>query len=157
MSAIYVDTSIAGYLSARSASDVVFQGRSELTRRWWQQRREGFDLYISQLVLDEAGAGDPAAAADRLRLLEGLPLLGESAEADHLADLLLARHLLPGKAAADAQHVALAATAGVGYLLTWNCKHIANADVLPALYETIRAEGFPPLLSVTPEELSDGS
>ena len=61
---------------------MVFQGRQELTRRWWQQRREGFDLYISQLVLDEAGAGDPTAAADRPRLLEGLPLLGESAEAD---------------------------------------------------------------------------
>ena len=157
MSAIYVDTSIAGYLSVRSASDVVSQGRPELTRRWWQQRSEGFDLDISQLVLDEAGAGDPAAAADRLRLLEGLPLLGESAEADHLADLLLARHLLPGKAAADAQHVALAATAGVDYLLTWNCKHIANADLLPALYETLRAEGFPPLLIVTPEEFSDAS
>ena len=52
MSAIYVETSIVGYLTARSASDVVFQGRQELTRRWWQQRREGFDLYISQLVLE---------------------------------------------------------------------------------------------------------
>ncbi len=80
---------------------------------------------------------------------------GESAEADRLADLLLARHLLPSKAAADAQHVALAATAGVDYLLTWNCKHIANADLLPALYETLRAEGFPPPLIVTPEEFSD--
>jgi hypothetical protein len=113
MSAIYVETSIVGYLTARSASDVVFQARQQLTRRWWQQRREGFDLYISQLVLDEAGAGDPTAAADRLRLLEGLPLLDESVEADRLADLLIARHLLPAKAAADAQHVALAATAGV--------------------------------------------
>ena len=155
MSAIYVETSIVGYLTARSASDVVFQARQELTRRWWQKRREGFDLYISQLVLDEAGAGDPTAAADRLRLLEGLPLLGESAKADRLADLLIARHLLPAKAAADAQHVALAATAGVDYLLTWNCKHIANADLLPALYETLRAEGFPPPLIVTPEEFSD--
>lgn len=154
MSAIYVDTSIVGYLTPRSASDVVFQARQQLTRRWWQQRREGFDLYISQLVLDEAGAGDPSAAADRLRLLEGLPLLGESAEADRLADLLIARHLLPAKAAADAQLVALAATAGVDYLLTWNCKHIANADLLPALYETLRAEGFPPPLIVTPEEFS---
>jgi hypothetical protein len=107
------------------------------------------------LVLDEAGAGDPTAAADRLRLLEGLPLLGESAEADRLADLLIARHPLPAKAAADAQHVALAATAGVDYLLTWNCKHIANADLLPALYKTLRAEGFPPPLIVTPEEFSD--
>ena len=157
MSAIYVETSIVGYLTARSVSDVVFQARQELTRRWWQTRREGFDLYISQLVLDEAGAGDPAAAADRLRLLEGLPLLGESAEADRLADLLIAHHLLPAKAAADAQHVALAAPAGVDYLLTWNCKHIANADLLPALYETLRAEGFPPLLIVTPEEFSDAS
>jgi len=154
MSAIYVETSIVGYLTARSASNVVFEARQELTRRWWQQRREGFDLYISQLVLDEAGAGDPAAAADRLCLLEGLPLLGESAEADRLADLLVARHLLPAKATADALHVAMAATAGVDYLLTWNCKHIANADLLPALYETLRAEGFPPLI-VTPEEFSD--
>ena len=154
MSAIYVETSIVGYLTARSASDVVFQARQELTRRWWQQRRDGFDLYISQLVLDEAGAGDPTAAVDRLSPLEGLPLLGES-EADRFADLLLARHLLPSKAAADAQHVALAATAGVDYLLTWNCKHIANADLLPPLYETLRAEGFPPPLIVTPEEFSD--
>ena len=88
-------------------------------------------------MLDEAGAGDPTAAADRL------------------ADLLIARHRLPPKAAADAQHVALAATAGVDYLLTWNCKHIANADLLPALYTTLRAEGFAPPLIVTPEEFSD--
>jgi hypothetical protein len=126
-----------------------------LTRRWWQTRREGFDLYISQLVLDEAGAGDPTAAADRLRLIEGLPLLGESAEADRLADLLIARHLLPAKAAADAQHVALATIAGVDYLLTWNCRHIANADLLPTLYDTLRVAGFTPPLIVTPEEFSD--
>ena len=110
---------------------------------------------MRQLVLDEAGAGDPTAAADRRHLLEGLPLLGESVDPDRLADLLLARHLLPPQAAADAQHVALAATAGGDHLLAWNCKHIANADVLPALYETLRAEGFPPPLIVTPEEFSD--
>jgi hypothetical protein len=117
MSAIYIETSIVGYLTARSGSDVVFQARQEPTRRWWQQRREGFDLYISQLVLDEVAAGDPEAA--------------------------------------DAQHVALAATAGVDYLLTWNCKHIANAHLLPDMYETLRAEGYLPPLIVTPEEFSD--
>lgn len=50
---------------------------------------------------------------------------------------------------------ALAATAGVDYLLTSNCRHIANADLLPALEETLRAEGFPPSLIVMPEEFSD--
>lgn len=155
MSAVYVETSIIGYLTARSSSDVVFQARQELTRRWWQQRREEYELYVSQLVLDEAGAGDPTAAVDRLRLLEGFPLVDESAEADRLADLLIARHLLPAKAAADALHVALAAAAGVDYLLTWNCRHIANADLLPAMYETLRDQGFAPPLIVTPEEFSD--
>ena len=62
MSAIYVETSIVGYLTARSVSDVVFQARQELTRRWWQTRREGFDLYISQLVLDE---GAPRKSSGR--------------------------------------------------------------------------------------------
>ena len=72
-----------------------------------------------------------------------------------MADLLIARHLLPAKAAADAQHVALAAAAGVDYLLTWNCRHIANADLLPMMYETLRDQGFAPPLIVTPEEFSD--
>jgi hypothetical protein len=59
MSAICVEAPIVGYLTARSAADMVFQARQELTRRWWQQRRDDFDLSISQRVLDEAGAGDP--------------------------------------------------------------------------------------------------
>jgi len=69
MSAIYVETSIVGYLTARSASDVVFQARQELTRRWWQKRREGFDLYISQLVLDEAGGSTRRPGYHRWRRL----------------------------------------------------------------------------------------
>ena len=157
MKTIYVETSIVGYLTARSAADIVFQARQALTRRWWQQRRDEFELYISQLVLDEASGGDPVAAASRLQLLEGVPLLGQSEEADRLADLLLDRHLLPAKAAADAQHIALAAIAGVDYLLTWNCTHIANADVLPSLYDTLASEGLSAPLIVTPEEFSDGN
>lgn len=73
MKTIYVETSIVGYLTVRSVKDVVFQARQELTRRWWQQRRQEFIAYTSQLVLDEAGAGDPNAAAERLRALDGMP------------------------------------------------------------------------------------
>ena len=155
MKTIYVETSIVGYLTVRSGKDVVFQARQELTRRWWQQRRREFIAYTSQLVLDEAGAGDPNAAAERLRALDGMPLLAASDDADRLADILLTRHLLPAKAVIDAQHVALATIADVDYLLTWNCKHIANATVLPAVYETLRAEGYTPPLIVTPQEFSN--
>lgn len=155
MASVYIETSIVGYLTARSSTDVIFQARQELTRRWWADRRDDFDLFISQLVLDEASAGDPSAASERLNLVHGLPLIDTSPEVDRLADLLIDRHLLPRKAVADAQHVATATIAAVDYLLTWNCKHIANADRLPLIYSTLRDEGFDPPLIVTPEEFSD--
>ena len=154
MKTIYVETSIVGYLTVRSVKDVVFQARQELTLRWWQQRQE-FKLVTSQLVIDEAGAGDPAAAEERLRLLQPVPLLDvEHPEVRPLADRMVSDHLLPAKAEVDAQHVAVATVFGVDFFLTWNCKHIANAEMLPRIYETLRARGYEPPLVVTPEEFS---
>ncbi len=110
---------------------------------------------MSQLVLDEATASDPSAAQERLELLRGIPLLDiQHPDVSPLAGSLIAAHLLPETAVADAMHVAVAAVFGVDYLLTWNCKHIANADRLPRIYETLRAKGFQPPLIVTPEEFS---
>jgi hypothetical protein len=155
MATVYIETTIIGYLTSRSASDIIFQARQELTRRWWGGRREDFDLYVSQFVLDEAAAGDPTAAAERLELLASLPVLDSGyPDVDRLADLLIDHHLLPPKARTDAQHVAVATVFAVDYLMTWNCKHIANADRLPSIYATLRGEGFDPPLIVTPEEFS---
>ena len=88
-------------------------------------------------------------------LLDGLPLLdiGHPGVAV-LADRLISEHLLPSKAAADARHVAVATIFGVDYLLTWNCKHIANAETLPRIYSMLRDSGYEPPLIVTPEEFS---
>ena len=156
MPTIYIETTIIGYLTARSATDVIFLARQELSRRWWDGRRSEYDLYVSQFVLDEASAGDPTAAAERMALLDGLQILDSGhPDVDRLADLLIDQHLLPSKARADAQHVAVATAFGVDYLLTWNCKHIANADRLPLIYSTLRREGFDPPLIVTPEEFSN--
>ena len=156
MASIYIETTIFGYLTARSTSDVVFQARQELTRRWWDGRRGNYDLYVSQFVLNEAGAGDPTAAAERLHLLDGLEVLDSGhPDVDRMADILIDQQLLPAKAQTDAQHVAVATVFAVDYLLTWNCKHIANADRLPLIYSTLRDEGFEPPLIVTPEEFSN--
>ncbi len=106
-------------------------------------------------MLDEVGAGDSEAAEERLRLLAGIPLLSSSdARIDTLADLLLSRHLLPEKARTDATHLAIAAVHEVEYLLTWNCRHLANAALLPAVYRLTEACGYEPPLIVTPEEFS---
>jgi hypothetical protein len=149
------ETSIVGYLTARSVASVIFQARQQLTRAWWERHRHKYELVTSQLVLDEATAGDVAAARERQVLLLSLPLLDiEHPEVQPLAERLIEAHLLPARAGADARHVAVATVFGVDYLLTWNCKHIANADTLPGIYRLLREAGFDPPLIVTPEEFS---
>ena len=155
MATVYVETSIIGYLTARSSDAVIFRARQELTRQWWHGHRQKYDLVASQLVLDEISAGDTAAAQERLRFLQGVPLLDVlHPDVDRLADRLIAFHLLPETAAADARHVSVSAVFGVDYLLTWNCKHIANAEMLPRIYAMLRDSGFQPPLIVTPDEFS---
>ena len=156
MPRVYVETTIIGYLASRPRNDVIFQARQELTRMWWDARREQYEIVVSQLVLDEASAGDEAAAAERLAFLIDIPLLDiTDPRIDPIADALLAAHLLPAKARSDAQHVATATVHGVEYLMTWNCKHIANAAILPNVYRLLTDLGYSPPLIVTPEEFSE--
>ena len=155
MAVVYIETSIVGYLTARSRDAVIFQARQELTRDWWQNRRLEYELVISQLVLDEAARGDDEAAVERLRLLAGIPVLHRAdPRIDAVADELLVAQLLPEKARSDAMHVAIATVHAVDYLLTWNCRHIANADILPKVYRLLTEMGYFPPLIVTPEEFS---
>ena len=155
MPAVYIETTIIGYLTARSSDAIIFLARQQLTRQWWNEERAKYDLVSSQLVVDEASAGDPTAAQERLVYLAGLPLLDvQHPGAAALADRLIAEHLLPQKAAADARHVAVSTVFGVDYLLTWNCTHIANAATLPGIYRVLRDAGYEPPLIVTPEEFS---
>lgn len=119
-------------------------------------RREQYQIVVSQLVLDEASAGDKEAATERLKLLDGIPLLDVAdPRIDPIADALLAAHLLPSKARLDAEHIATATVHGVDYMLTWNCKHIANAETLPRVYRLLTEMGYSPPLIVTPEEFSE--
>ncbi len=155
MATVYIETSIIGYMTARSSDAVIFQARQQLTQQWWAGQRHKYELVTSQLVIDEVGAGDPSAAQERLVLLDDVPLLDiQHPNVQTLADKLIANHLLPQKAAADARHVAVSTVFGVEYLLTWNCRHIANAETLPRIYRMLRESAFDPPLVVTPDEFS---
>ena len=124
---LYLETTIPSYLTARPGRDTILAGQQETTRRWWETKRGNYDLYVSELVLEETAAGDPAMAAARHAALAGLPQLAQTPEVDALAARLLERGVIPAAAAPDAEHIALAAVHAMNYLLTWNCKHIANA------------------------------
>jgi len=103
-------------------------------------------------VLDEAALGDPDAAARRLAMLADMPILLPDERVESIADEIIARSLMPPNAKLDALHVASAAAGGVEYLLTQNCKHIANARIVPRVYDLLEALGLPRLLICTPAE-----
>ena len=124
-----------------------------LTHKWWNDERSKYELVTSQYVIDEASAGAPVLAADRLQTLDGIPLLPPAPEIPQIAGEIISRGILPPKAQVDALHIASVAHHRIQYLLTWNCKHIANAKILPRIHNVLNEFGIPIPIICTPEEL----
>lgn len=148
----YIETSIVSYLTARQSRDLVLAAHQQVTRDWWASRAS-FELFASQFVLDEAAAGDGDAAARRLAALTEAAALEVTEDAIVLAEALIAGGGLPAQARVDALHVAMAAVHGMDYLLTWNCRHIANATLRGKIESLCREAGFEPPIICTPLEL----
>lgn len=150
---VYVETSILGYLTARSTKNLILAANMEITKDWWELRRSAFTLYTSEAVLAEVAQGDTAIATQRLKLLADFPLLELNQAVQDLAVQFLARSNLSPKAKVDAIHIAVATVHGMDYLLTWNCKHIANAQIQRKLAEiSLDFDCVLPILC-TPNEL----
>jgi hypothetical protein len=150
---IYIETTIPSYLTARPSRDIVQAARQQLTREWWDVERRNYDLCISQIVLDEATAGDAEAAQRRMAVIDTLPLLDLTFEVDGLAETIMQSGLLPASASRDAVHIAVTAVHQVHFLLTWNCRHIANATIFRDLQHIIMSAGYDVPVICTPEEL----
>lgn len=150
---VYIETSLVSYLVSRRSRDLIVAARQQLTIDWWDKEREKYELVTPELVLHEAQAGDQAEVAKRMSALAGLPLLELTTDVAKFASELLNKGVLPPKAARDAIYIAAAAIHGIDYLLTWNCKHIANAHVRKMAGRIFRAAGYEPPVICTPEEL----
>jgi hypothetical protein len=150
---VYVETSVFSYLAGRPSRDLIVAARQQRTHTWWRTRRAAFDLYVSQVVIDEARAGDPRLAATRSEFLAGVPTLDMSDGVADLAGALISGVPLPRKAAADAAHSAVATYHRIDFLLTWNLAHIANAELRPRIEAACRASGYSAPILCTPDEL----
>jgi predicted nucleic acid-binding protein len=151
---VYIETTITGHLTSRLPSDPIIAGQMLETRRWWKESRIHFEIFTSEAVLLEASRGDPTAAAERLEAIELLPLIPITDGARALADFLVKRNALPSKARVDALHLATAAANGLQFLLTWNCRHLANATLQTKIQGVCRDWGFEPPIICTPFELN---
>ena len=151
MDIVCIETSIVSHATARPSADPATAVQDQ-AKRWMDEQAIKYELVTSQIALAEAARGDPDAANRRLAMLAGIPVLDENPDADAVADALISRSLMPESARLDALHVATAALAGVQYLLTQNCTHIANAHELPRVYRLLEELGLAGLLIATPFE-----
>ena len=161
MDSVYIETSIVSHASAWPNSDPAVAVLQDQAKRWLAAEAPNYKLVTSQFVIDEATRGDPDAVARRLALLADIPVLLPDARVEQIAEEIISRSLMPATARLDALHVASAAVGGVEYMLTQNCRHIANAHVLPRVYDLLEELGLPRLLICTPAEFlgdpNDGS
>ena len=139
---VYIETSITSYLTARPSRDVRAAAWQQITGEWWDEARQAYELFVSELVIAEASAGNTEAAARRLDALHGIAALPIDQEVQRLAEQLISNGGVPPGAEADALHIAVAAVHCMDYLLTWNFRHIDNAARKPAIRSICSAAGY---------------
>ena len=154
---VYIKTSVISYLTARPSKDSIKAACQQITRLWWEAGRASILAFISPYVVEEASAGDPNAALERINALRVLPVLPIAPEVLELAEFLLLGGGLPAKARLDALHIACATYHNIDVLLTWNCTHIANPTKLPVMRGLCAAKGYKLPELVTPFELMEAS
>lgn len=98
------------------------------TRSWWDERRSEFDLVTSLAVVDELEQGEFPQRADALELIDPISLLEIDTAVGEVVDAYINHHVMPTDPAGDALHLALASYHRCDFLLTWNCRHLANAN-----------------------------
>lgn len=150
---LYVESSVISYLTSRRSRDEITAAKQAITREWWESQRARFDLVASQLVLAEVSKGDADAARERREVVTELAFLEITERAEQLANQLVESGPLPNQARVDAAHIAVASIHAVDYLLTWNCKHIANAAMRSKIEDVCQSEGYKAPILCTPEEL----
>jgi len=150
---IYLETSVISYLASSLSNDLIVAAHQKATLEWWSHHRHKYDLTTSALVVQEAGLGDGKKADNRHSFLKGVRLLAVTPEAIALAKVLIQKGPLPKKAEEDALHIATATVHRVDYLLSWNCKHIANVFMQKDLTRIIQSQGWECPTICTPESM----
>jgi hypothetical protein len=149
---VYIETSIPSfYHEVRTEPSMV--ARRAWTREWWDCVRPSYECVTSVAVLDELQSGDFPHKAEALVLLESVPLIPVESAILEIVEAYIRHVVMPRDPAGDALHLAMASFHKCDFLLTWNCRHLANANKFRHIQRVNTLLGlFVPAL-VTPLEL----
>lgn len=153
MVAVYIETTVVSYYTARASRDVVIAGHQQATCEFWQRLGSEFEPFVSALVVQEAERGDAGQAKRRLEAIAGFSVVETTPAAEELADRLVRKRGIPEAYPEDALHIALAAMAGIEFLATWNFSHINNPFTRTKIREIVEGTGWVCPELVSPDEL----
>ena len=127
MNRVYIETAIPSfYYEGRTEPEMV--AMRNWTRKWWQQYSPEFELVTSEAVINELEKGEYPHKTEMLSLVDPLEIVAVEPEIAEIIEYYLAHRLMPQNTTGDALHLALASFHKCDYLLTWNCRHLANPN-----------------------------
>lgn len=153
---IYIETSVVSYYVSKPSRDLIVLAHQQITWEWWPKAVKRFNAYISEVVVEEAAAGNKESAEKRLKELKGFSHLELTERVEHIAEIYMEKLSIPPKALRDAAHLAVASVHNIDYLVTWNCVHLANGEIIKRLLKLNEKLKIKTPVICTPEELMEG-
>lgn len=153
---IYLETTVVSYYCSRPSRDIVISARQQLTQIWWDSKINEFEVFVSDLVIEEAGKGDLNAASKRIEAISDFMVLKIDEDAAMIAKNLLSDGAIPQEYPEDAIHIAVASINRMTFILTWNFAHINNAIHREKIIKSVDQCGYTCPVICTPEELLGG-
>ena len=153
---IYIETSVISFLTARPSKDVVLAGHQESTHIFWKSK-DAYELFISDMVIQECEKGDSDCAQSRIQAIEGLPVLNVDKQVERLASALIRKNAIPINSLEDAVHIAVASVSAIDFIVTWNFKHINNPFMKQKIRTVINDQGYTMPEICSPEELLEAN
>ena len=152
MEIVYLETTFFSfYHDERTAPAIV--AMRDWTRQFWYERRNDYDLVTSEAVLGELRKGGAHHKDAALKMALTIPLLPAATEIAGIVQTYVKHKVMPRDPAGDALHLALASFHACDYLVTWNCRHLANANKFCHIRDINRLLGLKSPELVTPQEL----
>jgi hypothetical protein len=151
---VYIETTIPSYATGRASGNIIVAHRQAITRLFWENERQNYNLFISQYVIDECARGDPFAAQRRLDFLKGISFFPKTDKHARLAEIYYRLLNIPERAKADCFHLAVCVIEKIDYLLSWNCTHLGVVSYAK-IYSYNESHGLQTPALVTPEVLME--
>lgn len=152
---VYIETTLVSYYTSNLSRDIIILAHQEVTKDWWPMAIRRYNIFISEIVIEEASLGDPEASKRRLEEIKDFPHLELNEKVEEMAQIYVERLNIPEKSIRDAIHLAVACVHNIDYLVTWNCRHIANGEVIKKLMKINEPLGVHTPIICTPEELME--